>query len=389
MTNNIRVIIAADLVPTENTCLSFENGDLEKLLGKELLEVWKDSDIRLFNLECPLTYETILSDKNGPHLKSNPSVIKGIKELNPSVVCLANNHIMDYKTNGLYDTMDILEKSNIKYIGVGENREYAREPHIIVKENITIGLYNCAENEFGVAQSKTAGMNAYDSIQTLEDIQRLSNRVDYTVVIYHGGKEHYRYPSPNLQARLRKMIDYGADIVVAQHSHCIGSYEIYKDRYVIYGQGNFIFNYEDKIDDEYWNNGMLIDIRISLKNKKYTANFIPYLMTKDGIRIANNDVKSRLLEDLNKRSLETKDDEYIKEKFKEYSHENIINYLVSISGQSKTVSRIDRIFFKRHFLKRKFSKKRLLKIQNFIECEAHQELLIEGVKYLIDKSKTK
>ena len=78
-------------------------------------------------------------------------------------------------------------------------------------------------------------------MESLDHIQNLKDQCDYVIVLYHGGKEHYRYPSPYLQRVARKMVEKGADLVVCQHSHCIGCYEKYKDSMIIYDQGNFIF----------------------------------------------------------------------------------------------------------------------------------------------------
>lgn len=74
------------------------------------------------------------------------------------------------------------------------------------------------------------------------DIQNIKKEVDYLIVIFHGGKEFYRFPSPILQKNCRSVIDFWADCVITQHSRCIGCEEIYKDRKIIYGQGNFIFD---------------------------------------------------------------------------------------------------------------------------------------------------
>ena len=60
--------------------------------------------------------------------------------------------------------------------------------------------------------------------------------------IINGGKEHYRYPSPDLQKICRKFIDKGADLVVCQHSHCIGCEEKYNHGTIVYGQWNFLFD---------------------------------------------------------------------------------------------------------------------------------------------------
>ena len=37
------------------------------------------------------------------------------------------------------------------------------------------------------------------------------------------------------------MAENGADVVICQHSHCIGCYEEYQGCYILYGQGNFHF----------------------------------------------------------------------------------------------------------------------------------------------------
>ena len=89
-------------------------------------------------------------------------------------------------------------------------------------KNVKIGIYCCAENEFSIATSQKAGANPFDSLQSFDDVYWLKKKVDFLVVLYHGGIEHYRYPSPNLQRVFRKFADVGADIVIGQHSHCIG-----------------------------------------------------------------------------------------------------------------------------------------------------------------------
>ena len=58
---------------------------------------------------------------------------------------------------------------------------------------------------------------------------------DFIIAIYHEVKEYYRYPSSYLQKVCRKIIDYGADIIVCQHSNCIGCYENYSKGEIIYG----------------------------------------------------------------------------------------------------------------------------------------------------------
>ncbi len=94
--------------------------------------------------------------------------------------------------------MSILSKNNIPFIGVGKNIKDIMKHCIIGKNNIKIGIYNCAEYEFSIATSKLPGANPFDPLESLDNINYLKEKCDYLIVIYHGGKEHYRYLSSYL-----------------------------------------------------------------------------------------------------------------------------------------------------------------------------------------------
>lgn len=135
----------------------------------------------------------------------------------------------------------------------------ARKPYIIELDGLKIGIYACAEHEFSIATENASGANPFDPLESLDHVQGLSDKCDYVIVLYHGGKEHYRYPSPYLQKACRKMAEKGADLVVCQHSHCIGCFEEYEKSTIIYGQGNFIF---DHSESEFWQTSLLVKIVI-------------------------------------------------------------------------------------------------------------------------------
>src|SRR5699024_9531699 len=125
------------------------------------------------------------------------NVIKGITQLNPELVTLANNHILDHGEMGLNSTLNVLENNNIKYIGAGTNLSEASKPYIIKKNGINIGFYTCAEHEFSIATDKEAGANPFDPLETLYHIDKLKEKCDNLIVIYNGGIETYSYLSSN------------------------------------------------------------------------------------------------------------------------------------------------------------------------------------------------
>ena len=117
-----------------------------------------------------------------------------------------------------------------------------------------------SEHEFTIASENSAGANSFDPLDSLDQISNLKKEVDYLIILYHGGKEYYRFPTPYLQRVCRKIVDKGANLVVCQHSHCIGAFEDYKNSKIIYGQGNFIFDREDRINKDCSQTSLLIEI---------------------------------------------------------------------------------------------------------------------------------
>ena len=163
------------------------------------------------------------------------------------------------------------EGIRIGYVGAGDNISEACRPYIIGRNGIRVGIYACAEHEFSIAGPETPGANPFDPLDSLDHISALKSRCDYVIVLYHGGKEHYRYPSPYLQKVCRKMAQKGADLVICQHSHCIGCFEVYNGSALIYGQGNFIF--DDNGDDKCWQTSLLVRVSI---DERPDIDFIPY-----------------------------------------------------------------------------------------------------------------
>lgn len=370
----MQLLIAGDLVPTESNIDLFSNADLDSLLGEELLLLWNLADIRVFNLETPIADNEYPIAKCGPNLIAPTSTVKGIKRLNPSLIVLANNHILDQGWQGFKSTRDILSLNKIPFVGAGDNIYEARRPYIIEKNGFRVGIYVCAEHEFSIASIDTAGANPFDPLESLDHIQDLKNHCDYVIVIYHGGKEHYRYPSPYLQRVCRKVAEKGADLVICQHSHCIGCYEHYNSATIIYGQGNFIFDHHD---NEYWNTSLLIKVTI---NGNMQIDYIPIIKTGNCVRLATGSLKDEILGSFHQRSQEILQDGFIELKYQDFTSSYLQSYLRKFSGFGKWTSIIDRKLLNGLLLKLKYGKNDLLAIRNYIECEAHRELLIEGIK---------
>lgn len=377
----MKIIIGGDLFPTKGNRTYFSSGELNKIIDEFLFDKISKADLFAFNLEAPLIDGGVKINKNGSNLKAPTSSINGIKSLNPALIFLANNHIMDYGEEGLNSTLEILENNKIKYIGVGKI-DNLKTSKIIHKNGLKIGFYNLAEREFNIAEEGKLGAAPYLENITHAEIISLSKKVDYLIVIYHGGPEHYRYPTPNLQKRLRGFVDMGANLVISQHSHCVGSKEEYNDSVIIYGQGNFLFN-SAKMRNEFWNNGLLIEVDLT-SVKTPLINYIPIITSDIGIYYDKAEGEE-ILNSFFQRSKQISDKDFVLKAFNDFSQNRILNYLRRIQGGNKIINAIDRHFFNNYFLKRKYNISTLSAFLNYIRCESHYEVLMEGLEFLIDE----
>lgn len=369
----VKLLIGADIAPVESNYELFRMGEREKLIGKELCDLLDSSDYIIFNLEVPLTDKWNPIQKCGPNLTAPMECISGLRAINPYFFTLANNHIMDQGVQGLYSTINVLEKNNIAYAGAGKDLKEAAKPYIANIKGIKFGIYCCAEHEFSIAAEAIAGANPYDPLESFDHVRALKKNCDYVIVLYHGGKEHYRYPSPILQKVFKKFADCGADLVIAQHTHCIGCAEEYKGSLLVYGQGNFLF---DGSQSDFWKTSVLVQMEITNTGKN--IEFIPLCKEKNTVRIANNAETEKILSEFQNRSNEIKEENFIREHYINYALSMRKMYNVRLSGgfgRNPFVRVINKLtgYMLTDIM---YNKKHIMQIENCIDCEAHREALL-------------
>ena len=373
------ILIGADIVPTMSNKAYFDSGNMQDVVGDELLNVLSNSVYRIFNLECPLVNVDSPIQKCGPNLRADVLTVKGLKSIGVDLLTLANNHIMDHGNAGLASTISVLEKESISFLGAGENSKIAAMPFVFSANNKKIGVCACAEHEFSIAEENKPGANPFDPLESFDHVVNLKNGCDYVIVLYHGGKEHYRYPSPMLQRICRKFVDKGADLVICQHSHCIGCEEKYLDGTIVYGQGNFIFNTCDESTEQ---TSLLVRI-----DDNFNVDYIPLEKYGCGARLAKDDIAKKILSEFYQRSEQIKNVEFVKDEYSKFAKNMVNGYLLTCSGYGhnfflKIINKLCQHKLIK-FLVHRFRDSELIAIRNYIECEAHRELFVRGLKELM------
>ena len=297
----MKLLFGADLVPTSISEKYFINKDFKTLFGK-VLDIIPKYDRFIVNFECTLTTEEKKIKKYGPALKAHPSVADALKELGVTDAMLSNNHVFDFGIKGLRDTMENLNRVGIPFTGIGENDQDSRKIYYVEKDGKKVGIVNVCEHEYSYATADRIGCNPYVPFETMRDIKKAKENADFVVVIYHGGKEYCRYPSPRLREHCREMVLSGADVVLTQHSHCIGCYEEYEGGHILYGQGNLHFVAKSNYPE--WYTSLIVGIEFTDKVK---MTFYPTYQTEVGIELAEGEKANEIISDFEKRNAELKD----------------------------------------------------------------------------------
>lgn len=299
----MKLILCGDVVPTEATAGAFERGDARAVFGG-MVDVFNTADAVVVNLECALTESQNAIIKCGPNLKGAPCCAATLKAAGITHAGLANNHVYDFGQKGLEDTWSALEANGIAHFGTGVNWQAARRPMYISSGGMTACVYAVCEHEYSYATRDRAGANPFEPFIALGDVARYSQTCDLMIVMYHGGKEQCEYPSPRLRSACRALVDAGADIVLTQHSHCIGCREQYAGGEIVYGQGNFCFVSHQ--DHPHWRSGLALAVEFDGTGRK--LNYIPVQVSEHGIDVAQGELAIGILRGFDERSAQISDE---------------------------------------------------------------------------------
>lgn len=373
-----KLIIGADLVPTASNQELFAKADVDALLGVSLRARLRAADYRLFNLETPLVDAPSPIDKCGPSLLAPTDTVRGIKALGADLLSLANNHIMDNGEQGLYSTMDALTANKIAFFGAGKKLSEASKPALLRVGEKTLGILACVDPEFSNATEGAPGANPFDPLETPDQVNALKARCDFVIVLYHGGKEFYRYPSPGLQKICRKFVDKGADLVITQHCHCIGCREEYRQGTIVYGQGNFLFDDEE---NEYEATSLLIEV-----DNEGMIHYLPIMKHGNSVRIAEGKDADNILRAFDERSEAICQPGFLEKEFQTFAASYREHYLLCLHGTNRKgffyrlMNRLTTNKWKSWIVRHAYNKQTRLTIWNYVTTEAHRELLLKGLQ---------
>ena len=227
------------------------------------------ADLVVGHVEVPFTLRSDSGEAN-PNPGRDPEKLGALARAGFSVATLAANHLYDQGRAGVEDTLGSLRRHGITPAGAGMNLAEARCPAVLERGGARVGVvsFNCvgpretwaSETKAGCAYVEVVTHYELDHATpgappsrilsfpvpaTLEamqkDIARAREGADVVVVALHKGLIHTparlaMYERPIAHAA----IDAGADLVISHHAHILRGVEVYRDRPIFHGLGNFV-----------------------------------------------------------------------------------------------------------------------------------------------------
>ena len=361
------IVIGGDIYPVGNIQKAFIEGNADEIFH-DLLDEITHADLSIVNLECPLvSHETPIA-KSGPVLGANIKCVQGFVAAKWHVLNLANNHSFDHGANGLRETIRTIKKAGLDFVGAGFNIEEAQRPFVKEINGERIIIYSMAEREFSIVGERTPGANPLDLINFVNAIRQHKQQGIF-IVLVHGGKEYYPYPSPEMVRRCRFMVDMGADAVICCHTHCPLPWEIYAEKPIVYGLGNLIFESTRK-EPDCWYEGYLG--RLTVDDNQVRLETIPYFQSqaRPGAQKMGENARKRFLNEMQEKSIQLKDSAFLEEQWVKYCRERRNTYLSGLFGYNRPMRKLGKLF-----LPILHSKEAVLEALHLVQCETHQEIL--------------
>lgn len=214
-------------------------------------------DVRIVNLETAITASEDAVIKKGINYRMHPANVPCLTAARIDCCVLANNHVLDWGHTGLEETLSTLRAAGIRTAGAGRDPAEASEPAVVeVPERGRVLVFAWGMGSSGVphdwaARADRPGVNfLYDlSPETVDRIARQVHEVkrtgDLAVASIHWGANWGFKISDDERQFARSLIEVaGIDVVHGHSSHHIKGIEVYRDRLILYGCGDFLNDYE-------------------------------------------------------------------------------------------------------------------------------------------------
>lgn len=260
---NLKLAFVGDLMldrGVKNSVYKNFAGDYSQLFIKVKSQL-QNYDLLFGNLEGPVSDQG--EDQGGAYsFRMEPKVISVLRDSGFDVFSVANNHIFNWGQVAFTDTLQSLAEAGLTYVGGGFGGSEAYSAQIINVSGVKMAFLGFSEFSAGDGIAVISEENIKNSVAEARA------KSDLVIVSFHFGEEYQKLPNDYQKKYAELAIDSGADLIIGHHPHVVETLEQYRNAYIIYSLGNFIF-------DQYFSpetmSGGLLEVEIDPNLKKVQA----------------------------------------------------------------------------------------------------------------------
>jgi D-alanyl-D-alanine carboxypeptidase len=229
--------------------------------SKQVADILQKPDITFANLEGTASDQGA-DQKNLYSFRMDPGVVPALAGAGFTILSVANNHIGDWGRLAYVDSLARLKENEILYTGGGNNKAEAETPTVIEKYGMKIGFLGFSDKgpSYMEAGPNTAGELLASDVNFDQIIQNAAKQVNYLVVSFHFGEEYQAKHNARQELLAHKAVDDGAKLVIGAHPHVVEDTEVYKNSYIAYSLGNFVFDQKFSLPTM---QGMLLEVKLN------------------------------------------------------------------------------------------------------------------------------
>lgn len=276
---NVVLVAVGDIMLSRGVAAKIkEHGD--RIPFAKVGGLLRSGDVVFGNLEGPLTPGREI-DAREMVLRADPCMAIALADSGFTLLSLANNHTTDFGVEGVLDTLRNLDQTGIAWVGAGPEAGKAYAPRIIEVRGLRLAFLGFVDPEIVPpscrAGTGTPGTAFADEAEMRAAIKDARLAADFVVVSLHAGTEYEAEPDDSQVELAHAAIDAGADLVLGHHPHVVQPVERYRDRYILYSLGNFVF-------DQWWSRETCLGLVARLMIGPWgleRIEFLPVLINKD------------------------------------------------------------------------------------------------------------
>jgi len=215
--------------------------------------IFEQADFVVGNLEAAITSIGLnTEDPESAVLRGHPDHAHQLKDAGFKVLQIANNHTVQHGNEGFENTLEILQRLDIKFTGKrNENLT------TIEMDGVSVGFIAASD----VPDNTDKQQVQYNRLDEdfIASIDECVKQVDHLMVLLHWGLEACTTPMAYQRELAQTLRDKGVRAIIGTHPHLFYEIEKQPNFTCAYSLGNFVF---DLCWDKRMNKSGILDITI-------------------------------------------------------------------------------------------------------------------------------